>query len=95
MKLNVIERTLMLQMIITRLSEGLRSSSWVWSIQVDRPGTHETVPDRFRLIPDHLLRKIQIFVKNFGQKVVWDEPESIGSGLMSSGPVYLYRVRPG
>ena len=48
-------------MIITRPSKGLRSSSWVWYIQVDRPGTRETVPDRFRLIPDDFLMNIQFF----------------------------------
>ena len=54
----------MLQMIITRLSEGLRSSSWVWSIQVDLPGTRETVPDRFRLVPEDFLMKILLSDKS-------------------------------
>ena len=53
-----------IQMIITRPSEGLRSSSWVWSIQVDQPGTRETVPDRFRLIRDDFLMNILIFEEN-------------------------------
>ena len=34
-----------IQMIITRPSEALRSSSFVCPIQVDRPGTRETVPE--------------------------------------------------
>ena len=29
--------------------------------KVDRPGTRETVPDRFRLIPDDFLVKILFF----------------------------------
>ena len=29
--------------------------------KVDRPGTRETVPDRFRLIPDDCLVKMQFF----------------------------------
>ena len=48
---------------ITRPSEGQRSSSWVWSIQVDRPGTRETVPDRFWLVPDDFLMKILTFLR--------------------------------
>ena len=37
-----------------------------------------------------------IFTKNqcFHQKLVQDKPESIGNGLTSSGPVYLYRPYP-
>ena len=57
-------RVLANHMIITRPSEGLRSSSLVWSIQVDWPGTRETVPDRFRLIQDDILRKLLILMKN-------------------------------
>ena len=47
----------------------------------------------------HFLRKGH-FLKHetcqyFQQKVVRDKPESIGNGLTSSGPVYLYRPYPG
>ena len=53
-----------IQMIITRASEGLWSSSRAYPIQVDRPGTRETVPDRFRLIPDDFSRKILTLTYN-------------------------------
>ena len=39
-----------IQMIITRPSEALRSSSFVCPIQVDRPGTRETVPAAVALL---------------------------------------------
>ena len=50
-----------IQMIITRPSEGLWSSSRAYPIQVDRPGARETVPDRFWLIPEDFLMKILTF----------------------------------
>ena len=50
-----------IQMIITRSSEGLRSSSRACPIQVDHPGAHGTLPDRFRLIPDDFLKNDQRF----------------------------------
>ena len=49
------------QMIITRPSEGLRSSSRAYPIQVDRPGTSGTVSDPFRLVPEDFLLKLLTF----------------------------------
>ena len=46
-----------LQMTITRPTPGLRSSSFAHPIQVDHPGAHGTIPDRFRAIPDDFLMK--------------------------------------
>ena len=42
-------------------------------------------------------QKVLIFFKKsvFSSKVIRDKPESIGNGLTSSGPVYLYRAYPG
>ena len=53
-----------IQMIITRPPPGLRSSSWAHPIQIDHPGAHGTIPDRFRAVPDDLLMKTLFIFKN-------------------------------
>ena len=91
-----------IQMIITRPSEGLWSSSRACPIQVDRPGARETVPDRFRLVPEDFLMKILTILRKsrlfFRKNIVFDclqKSYGCGNGLTSSGPVDLYRAYKG
>ena len=44
----------------------------------------------------YVLKAVMIFLaKLIFLKAIRDKPESIGNGLTSSGPVYLYRPYPG
>ena len=51
------------QMTITRPPPGLRSSSWVYPIQVNHPGAHGTIPDRIRPTLDDFLINILSFLR--------------------------------
>ena len=61
------------QMIITRQSEGLRSSSRVWSIYVDRPEARGTVPERFEAVREEFLMNIWIVPRIFE---IFEKPTS-------------------
>ena len=68
-----------------------------WDVSRSPRGRNLNFRSDFFEKSQYFQQQVIIFQKSqyFHQKVIRDKPESIGNGLTSSGPVYLYRVRPG